>query len=74
MTTLNNFKQMRVDAEIKELRECIEVIDYNIDNIAAGIPSVYSYSQQMELKAKHLARIAELESPETPMDMAMRLH
>jgi hypothetical protein len=66
MTTLNNFKQKRIEAEIKELRECIEVIDYNLSN------GLYNVRDQVTMRNRHLDRIAELESPETPMDM--RLH
>jgi hypothetical protein len=51
---------MRILLEIVELEECIQVIDWNIDQIAAGAPKEYSYHQQMKLKANHLGNIAKL--------------
>jgi len=57
---LDSYKKTRIIRDIAELEECIQVIDGNIDQIAAGAPKEYSYHQQMELKANHLKNISEL--------------
>lgn len=49
-----------IKAEIKELHECIEVIDYNLGRISMGAKE-FDELQQEAKKKTHLNRIEELE-------------
>jgi hypothetical protein len=59
---LDSYKKTRIQREIAELEECIQVIDWNIDQKIAGMASGTTETtlQQSERRSKHCDTIADL--------------
>jgi len=62
VTQLDSYKKTRILREIKDLEDCIQIIDYNIDCKVAGLKSgtKETIAQQAERRTKHCDTIAEL--------------